>query len=143
MGFDTIEINLVWYIYGLTQEIFALVLIEKIKVQIFKRDKFSPWAVINLYKQRREFSIAEKFYKTKNQSSEFTMAAIQAFQYVLSEVQTSGLNFRIELSPFSATISAIFRQGPSGPGPRAPHIRGPPTFQSLSIFLVFLLHCKL
>ena len=41
---------------------------------------------------------------------------------------------QIKFGSFNVNGSAIFRQGPSGPGPRAPHIRGPPTFQSLYIF---------
>ena len=34
-----------------------------------------------------------------------TMAATLAFEAILSQVQTSNLNFRIELSPFSAVIN--------------------------------------
>ena len=41
--------------------------------------------------------------------------------------------FLFYLSVLLVMFSAIFRPRPSRPGPRAPHIRGPPTFQCLSI----------
>ena len=46
-----------------------------------------------------------KMNANANSDSDPTIAATMAFEAILSEVQTSNLNFRIEVSPFSAVIN--------------------------------------
>ena len=55
----------------------------------------------------------------KTADSDFTMTVEQSFQNILQEIQSSSLNFKIELCPFSAIVhlkkSYIIETNPVSP----------------------------
>ena len=75
----------------------------------------------NLYRDNSSFPYAPHLCRDSNLCQDKSQNHINIFQIYIGAFYL-----------FRDRISAILRPRPSRPGPRAPHKRGPPTFQCLS-----------